>query len=139
MQVSAINNQANFQGKVVLSKPFNSVQAAALNVVKDKYDKVLAPEPYNLFIKNNFIDKTISFAVRGTEKRKPAVLTVYDAENVGTKRSKELAEIYNYAASCAIEDYKRAREFSVPVKMLADSFEKSFNKIEMMSTKKDIV
>lgn len=105
MQVQKINNQnqnnTNFQGKVFVATDLSYYPCKFVRKHLDTMNKMIADKPYDLFIKQNHANKTVSIIAQKEKdlgKRKAPSHVVLMEQNI---------EFYDIAAQNAIEEFDK--------------------------------
>lgn len=105
MQVQKINNQnqnnTNFQGKVFVAPDLSYYPCKFVRKHLDTMNKMIADKPYDLFIKQNHANKTVSIIAQKEKdlgKRKAPSHVVLMEQNI---------EFYDIAAQNAIEEFDK--------------------------------
>ncbi len=105
MQVQKINNQSlnntNFQGKIFIDPDLSYEPCKFVRQHFETMKKMIADKPYDLFIKQNHAEKTVSIIAQ-----KEKDLGKYNANKNIVVMSQNL-EFYDVAAQNAIEEFDK--------------------------------
>ena len=69
MQIQPITNQPKFSGKLFLTGKFEQKPQECLNLVKNDIDEMVKSKNFNIYIFQNYLNKTICFFSRTNENK----------------------------------------------------------------------
>lgn len=114
MQVQNISNQQpnqNFQGGVSIVGQLSALPCKNVIEIAPKLKSLLFDKPFDLFIRENYTDETISFIVQKAKhfgkKNKPIAEYRIDKTPRYNKAAKNDDEMYYTIAKMAVDDYEK--------------------------------
>ena len=139
MQIPAISatqsNNQSFQGKVNIVNDLSYLPCKYVRTAYDSISKMVEDKPFDIFIKQNHKDKSLSFIAKRPEhvglKNKPVV--EYSIANASEMDNQEkTTDLYISVAKQSIEDYNKKFPPKTIGERIADSldnFRKKFVKL----------
>lgn len=139
MQIQAVStiqsNNQNFQGKVNIVNDLSYLPCKYVRNAYDSISKMVEDKPFDIFIRQNHKDKSLSFIAKRPEhvglKRRP--LVEYSISNASEMDNKEkTTDLYIAVAKKSIDEYSEKFHQKTLGEKIADgldNFSKKFVKI----------